>query len=60
MLKKIFHILPKNLKNIIFKLSNQFYNNIEDDFIFNSEIGKKYNLNTEDKKNCKTDKKIYL
>ena len=40
MLKKIFHILPKNLKNIIFKLSNQFYNNIEDDFIFNSEIGK--------------------
>ena len=50
MLKKTFHLLPKNLKNIIYKLSNQFYNNIEDDFIFNPEIGKKYNLNTQDKK----------
>ena len=50
MLKKTFHLLPKNLKNIIYKLSNQFYNNLEDDFIFNPEIGKKYNLNTQDKK----------
>ena len=50
MFKKIFHKLPRNLKNIIFKLSYQFYNNIEDDFIFNPEIGKKYNLNIKDKK----------
>jgi O-methyltransferase len=49
-LKKFFYKLPNSLKNIILRLSYQFNNNIEDDFIFNPDIGKKYNLTIKDKK----------
>ena len=50
-LKQIFYKLPYSLKNIISKLSAQFYSNIENDFIFNNEIGKNYKLSIKDKKN---------
>ncbi len=49
-LKQIFYKLPNSLKNIISKLSAQFYSNIENDFIFNNEIGKNYKLTVKDKK----------
>ena len=50
-LKQIFYKLPHSIKNIISKLSAQFYSNIENDFIFNNEIGKNYKLTVKDKKN---------
>lgn len=50
-LKKIYFKLPKSIKNIILKLGFHFYNNIEDDFINNPNIGKNYKLTTTDKIN---------
>ena len=50
-LKQIFYKLPNSLKDIISKLSAQFHSNIENDFIFNKEIGKNYKLTIKDKKN---------
>lgn len=50
-LKQIFYKLPTNIKNIIYKLSSQFHSNIENDFIFNKEVGSKYKLSINDKKN---------
>ena len=49
-LKKIYSNLPKSIKTKIDKLSFNFSHNIEEDFIFNTEIGKNYNLNTNEKK----------
>ena len=49
-LKRIYSNLPKSIKTKIDKLSFNFSHNIEEDFIFNTEIGKNYNLNTNEKK----------
>jgi len=49
-LKKIYSNLPTSLKKKIDKLSFNFSHNVEEDFIFNSEVGKNYNLSTNDKK----------
>ena len=51
MFKKLFYIFPNSIRNLILRLSFQFFNNIENDFIFNPKIGNKYDLTTHDKKN---------
>lgn len=49
-LKKFYSKLPNSIKSKINKLSFNFSHNIEEDFIFNSEVGKKYNLTINEKK----------
>ena len=49
-LKKIYSNLPNSVKKKIDKLSFNFSHNVEEDFIFNSDVGKNYNLSTNDKK----------
>ena len=51
LLKQFYYKLPNSFKSIILKLSSHFYNNLEYDFVFNPEIGKKYDLTINDKKN---------
>ena len=50
LLKKIYSNFPDSIKKKIDKLSFNFSHNVEEDFIFNSEVGKNYNLSTNDKK----------
>ena len=48
MLKKLYYNLPNFLQNYIDKAASKLSNNFEEEFV-NSDIGKKYNLNKNDK-----------